>query len=162
MFALSCASVRLPVRAAHWFAGVRDAVPLLHRPALRSDAPLPLPHPAAVHPQRDQHPEIHQVSYSLWKMQPHTHVLGLDRYWYCSKQNLLWLTEGVFYCRRFFSLGWVLWEYETQSTGQFYWPPDTLDCSDIDISIRIGKVCLCKSMLYCSDSTTPNIHIFKY
>lgn len=54
-------SVWLPVWAAHWFARVRDAVPLLHRPTLRLGAPLCFPHPAAVHPQRDQHSEIHQV-----------------------------------------------------------------------------------------------------
>lgn len=54
-------SVRLPVRAANWFARVRDAVPLLHRPALCPGSALCPPHPAAVHPQRDQHSEIHQV-----------------------------------------------------------------------------------------------------
>lgn len=65
MSVLSClpVSVRLPVWAGDRFARVRDAVPLLHGPALRPGAPLCPPHPAAVHPKRDQHSEIHQVRF---------------------------------------------------------------------------------------------------
>lgn len=58
-------SVRLSVRAAHWFAEVRDAVSPVHGPSLGPAAALRLPHPAAVRLQGDQHPEVHQVRRSL-------------------------------------------------------------------------------------------------
>ncbi len=54
-------SVWLSVWGCYRLARVRDAVPLLHRPAVCPAAALLPPHPAAVHPQRDQHSEIHQV-----------------------------------------------------------------------------------------------------
>lgn len=58
-------SVWLPVRAGDWSTRDRDAVSFLHGSALCPDAALCLPHPASVHPQRDQHPEIHQVRFFL-------------------------------------------------------------------------------------------------
>lgn len=68
-YVFSClpVSVRFPLWAGKWFARVRDAVPLLHRPALRPSAALHPPHSAAVHPQRDQHSEIHQVRCHIWE-----------------------------------------------------------------------------------------------
>lgn len=86
VYVFSClpVSVRFPLWAGNRFVRVRDAVPLLHRPALRPSAALHPPHSAAVHPQRDQHSEIHQVRCHMLKCMlayplcVHTHGLEVQ------------------------------------------------------------------------------------
>lgn len=160
---LLCASVRLPVRGADRVARVGDAVPLLHGPALRSGAPLPLPHPAAVHPQRDQHPEVHQVSSALLVC-----TAAVCPVWFTSTIFLLmgsaedfWALSQptCFLCIDLVSRAVKPSEQKTHGllacfAGNLF----TLDCSDLDIRCHTGKYWVCTSKyktysLICADCT---------
>lgn len=68
-YGLSFFSLHLPVRDHHGLHRWRDAVPLVHGPAIFSLHRVPRHHPPSVHPERNWHPEIHQVSstcLTLW------------------------------------------------------------------------------------------------
>lgn len=64
---LSLCSVYFFIWDGDWLQWGRDALSLVHRPAIRPLHHVPRPHPTSLHPKRNRHPEIHEVhAAGLW------------------------------------------------------------------------------------------------